>query len=126
MFFIGLGLVSIENLLPLIGGDDVFLSGIVEEGGLTVFGFALDLALCNTDALGQTFFYALLFGHELGVATQQNVGSAACHIGRDGYGTFSSGLGDDLGLTLVELGIQHHVLDALLLQEVGEALRLFN
>ena len=34
-------------------------------------------------------------GHELGVAAEQNVGTAAGHVGGDGDGGFAAGLGDD-------------------------------
>ena len=72
------------------------------------------------------FFTQLLLGHELGIAAQQNVGAAAGHVGGDGDHAQASGLGDDLGFPLVELGVQHDVPDALPLQDLGEALRLFD
>ena len=41
-------------------------------------------------------------------------------------GAFATGLGDDLGLALVMLGVEHFVLDAALLQEPREPLALFD
>ena len=37
-----------------------------------------------------------------------------------------TGLGDDLGFALVLLGVQHVMLDAFLLQQIGESLALFD
>ena len=37
----------------------------------------------------------------------------------------ASGLRDDFGFALVELGVQHDVLDAFLLQQLGKPLRFF-
>ena len=51
-------------------------------------------------------------GHELGVAAEQDVGAAAGHVGGDRDRAEAAGLGDDLGLVLVVLGVQHDVLDA--------------
>ena len=71
---------------------------------------------------GDSLLHAFLLGHELGIAAEQNVGAAAGHVSGDGDHAFASGLGDDFGFALVVLGIQHHVLDALFLQQVREAL----
>ena len=51
-------------------------------------------------------------GHRLGIAAQDDVGAAAGHVGGDGDGVFAAGLGDDFGLALVMLGVEHLVLDA--------------
>ena len=53
---------------------------------------------------------------KLGVAAQQDVGAAAGHVGRDGDRADAARLGDDLGLALVVLGVQHLVRDAPALQ----------
>ena len=39
---------------------------------------------------------------------------------------FAAGLGDDLGLALVMLGVEHLVLDAALVEQAGEPLALFD
>ena len=57
---------------------------------------------------------ALRERQELGVAAEHDVGAATGHVGRDRDGAVAPGLGDDLGLALVLLGVQHVVLDAAL------------
>ena len=57
--------------------------------------FNLDFALCGTQGLGQAFLNALLLGHEFWIAAEQNVGTAACHVGGDRDRAFAAGLGDD-------------------------------
>ena len=49
----------------------------------------------------------------LGVAAEHDVRAAACHVGGDGHGAELAGLGDDLRLALVLLGVQHVVRHAL-------------
>jgi len=51
-----------------------------------------------------------------------DVGTAAGHVGGDGDGAALSGAGDDLGLLLVELGVEHGVHDALALEQAAEDL----
>ena len=58
-----------------------------------------------------------------GLPPEHDVGAAARHVGRDGDRALAARLGDDLGLALVLLGVQHVVLDALLLELLGEHLR---
>ena len=67
-----------------------------------------------------------LAGHELGVAAQQYVGAAAGHVGGDGHRAHLAGLGHDLGLFFMELGVQHHVLHAPSGQHAAEQLALFD
>ena len=62
----------------------------------------------------------------LGIAAQDDVGAAAGHVGGDGHGAFAAGLGDDLGLALVILGVQHFVLDAAAIEHVAEQFALFD
>ena len=56
------------------------------------------------------------------VSAEQDVRTAAGHVGRDGHGALATRLRDDLGLALVELGIEDVVLDAPLVEDAGEAL----
>ena len=56
-----------------------------------------------------------LAGLHFGVAAQQNVGSAAGHVGRDGDRALAPGLRHDGRFALVILGVQHFQLDAHLL-----------
>jgi len=53
----------------------------------------------------------------LEIAAEHDVGAATGHVGGDGYSTWPARLRDDVRLALVLLGVQHLVLDALLLQE---------
>ena len=62
----------------------------------------------------------------VGHAAQDDVGAAAGHVGGDGDRAEAAGLGHDLGLALVVLRVQHHVLDALLLQQGREVLGLLD
>ncbi len=68
----------------------------------------------------------LLFGELLGVAAQHDVDAATGHVGGDGDGAELAGLGDDLGLPLVVLGVEHLVGDAPALELDGEPLRLLD
>ncbi len=58
-----------------------------------------------------------LVDEKLRVATEDDIRAAACHVGGDGDGALASGLGDDVRLHLVELGVQHVVRDSTLLEQ---------
>src|SRR6185369_7764143 len=126
VLFVGFRFVTIEDLVPLIRVNNVFLAGVVEERGFAVVGFALDLALRHTHALRQSFLDAFLLRHELGVSAQQNVGTATGHVGGDGYGTLATGLSNDFGFALVELRVENYVLDALLFQQLRKTFGFLN
>ncbi len=51
------------------------------------------------------------------VATEHNIGTSTCHVGRNRDRTGTTGLLHDYRLTLVLLRIQYLVLDAFLLQQ---------
>ena len=68
-----------------------------------------DLALRHAQLLRDSLLHQFLLGHELRIAAQQDVGTAAGHVGRDRDHALASGLGDDLGFALVKLGVQHDV-----------------
>ena len=54
---------------------------------------------------------------ESGIAPEQNVERAASrHVGRNGHGSFTARLRDDVGFPLVILGVQDLVPDAVLLE----------
>ena len=63
-----------------------------------------------------------LGGHHLRVAAEQDVRPAAGHVGRDGDRTGSARLRHDLRLALVELGVEHVVLDAAPLEHLRQHL----
>ncbi len=59
----------------------------------------------------------------IGVAAEEDVHAAAGHVGGDGHRAGPARLGNDKGLLLVQLGIEHIVLDAPLAQHPAEHLR---
>ena len=50
---------------------------------------------------------AFLRDAHLDIAAELNVGAAARHVGRDRDRAGHAGFGDDIGLELVEAGVQH-------------------
>ena len=123
---VGLLLVSLEGVGPLVGRNRVFVSVVVEDGSLSVFLRTFDLALRYSQLLRNPLLDHFLLGHELRIAAQQNVCTAAGHVRCDGYCAFASCLRDDLRFALVEFGVKHHVLDGFLLQQFGKALGFFD
>ena len=65
-------------------------------------------------------FHHLLLGHEFRITAQQNVGTAASHVGCNGDRPLASGLRDNFCLALVLLGVQDPVLHAFLFQQVRQ------
>ncbi len=55
-------------------------------------------------------------GHGLGIAAEDDVGAAAGHVRGDGHSPLAAGLGDDLRLALVMLGVQDLVRHAALVE----------
>src|SRR5262249_55243918 len=110
---IGGDFVKFVNLVPFLGRNNELVARLVEERGLSVFPLAFDFALSSSDRLRNSLLNALLLRHELGVAAEQDVGSAAGHVRRDGDRSFASGLGHDFSFAFVELGVQDDVADAL-------------
>ena len=126
VLFIGFLLVAVEDFIPLVGGHHVFFAGVVPDGGLAIVLSAFDFALRSAERLSKPLLQRLLLGHEFGIAAEQNVGSAASHVGGDCHHAFAAGLSDDLCFPLVIFGIEHDVLDAFFLQQFGKALGLFD
>ena len=101
--------------MPL-GADDV-QSAFVDDRVVTLlpmFSGRCPGVLADIAQFGQ-------FG--LQVAAQHDVGSSAGHVGGDGHGAGTSGLGDDLGLLLVVLGVQYPVADFLIAKQVRQEFR---
>ena len=65
-------------------------------------------------------------GHGVGIATENDVGTAARHVGGDRDGIEPTRLSDDLGLAFVVLGVENLMVDAALLQERREQFALFD
>ena len=81
-------------------------------------GLAVTSPAAGFELLRNAALQALLLGHELGIAPEQNVSSAAGHVGRDGDRALAARLGYNFGFFLVKLGVQHYVADALLLEQI--------
>src|SRR5699024_3037948 len=93
------------------GRQDVGVGGVAVAVGLDQQGFhLLGQGVLGSvgvqQLLAELLFAHLGLGHELGVAAQHDIGTTAGHVGGDGDGALFAGLGHDLGLTLVVLGVQ--------------------
>src|SRR5918993_790113 len=67
-----------------------------------------------------------LLGQVLHVAAEHDVDAAPGHVGGHGDGAEPAGLGDDVRLTLVVLGVEDLGLDAPLLEQAVDPLRLLD
>ena len=87
----------------------------------------VQLALLHL-ALGQLDEAALevVERQRLGVAAEHDIGTTACHVGGDGDGAVLAGLRNDIRLALMMLRVQHGVLDALCLEDLGQLLGLLD
>ncbi len=65
-------------------------------------------------------------GEALGVAAEEDVDAATGHVGGDGDAAEAPGLGDDLGLAGVLLGVEDLVGDAPLVEQPGQLLGLLD
>ena len=119
VLFVGLALEVPEDAIP-VGALDAIEAVDVEEIHPLVVVDVLFLAL--RDLLGDALIETLLARHVLGIAAQQDVRSAAGHVGGDGDAALAAGLRDDLGFLRVILRVQHDVLQALALEHVRHAL----
>ena len=104
--------VPLEGRRPLRLADLEFLALVVETQK-SRRRHGVDGPLVGADNPRPVLLHQFLPGHELRVAAQQNIGSAAGHVGGNGHHPQPPGLGHNLSLALVELGVQHHMLDAL-------------
>src|ERR1019366_1411661 len=119
MLGVGNYLVAGVGLVPLPGRNLIFVATVIEVREVGIVRLGRDFACYDLERLRQPLLDALLLGHELGIAAQQNVGAAAGHVGRNSNCTFAACLGNDLGFLLVVLGIQDHVLPKTLLVQQG-------
>ena len=115
---------GIPNLLSLLSDlclvllQQLLIAG-TDGQNFGVAGFGVGIGFCQ-QFIGVVSFTQFAHSQELGIAAQHNVGTTACHVGGDGDGAQLTGLGYDLGFHLMELGIQHVVLDALPFQKLGK------
>ena len=107
---------------------EVVFQGQVEAGGAGVAlaaGAAAQLVVdaAGLVALGAQDVEAAQFHHAF---AQDDVGAPAGHVGGDGHHALLPGLGHDLGLFLVLLGVEDFVLDAFPLQQLAQVFRFFD
>ncbi len=114
-----------DDIVPLLLRGLELLRLVVEAHEARC-GDRLNGAFGGGDRAGERALDQILSSHELGVAAEQNVGTATCHVGGDRDHAQPSSLGNDLGFLLVELGVQHDVAYALALQDVGEQFGLLD
>ena len=65
-------------------------------------------------------------GKHIGIAAEQDVGTAARHVRGNGDGADAAGLRDDMGLALMVFRVQGLMLDATLVEQAGEPLGAFD
>ena len=125
MLGFGGGGVGFDGVVPVLLRDFELLRLVVEadeacesDGGDGAFG--------GRDGAGGFAFYDVLLGHELGVAAEEDVGTAASHVGGDGDHAEAAGLGYDFGFLLVEFGVEDDVADGLALEDFREELGFFD
>ena len=75
----------------------------------------------NTKRMCDSLLHTFLLCHEFSIAAEQNVGAPAGHVGGNRHRLLAARLSHDFGFALMVLGIQHDVLDTLLLQQLGDA-----
>ncbi|MGC4055047.1 MAG: hypothetical protein QM757_39915 [Paludibaculum sp.] len=71
-----------------------------------------DGRLIGPDRLDDLELQSLFLGQELRIAAEQDVGTAARHVGGDGDSAEPAGLGNDVSFLLMVLCVQHVVPDA--------------
>ena len=106
--------------LVALGADDV-QADRRKHLLVQLFPFGLDaLAVDLGGVFGQ-------LGHgRLEAAAEHDIGAAAGHVGGDGHLAWRTGLGDDVRLALVLLGVEHLVRDLGLGQKAGQQLGHFD
>ena len=105
------------------GGKHALALGLA---GLLCLGVKL-LELLGRHVLhGQALVLKALAHQLVGVAAQQDVGTTTGHVSSDGHGAVASGLGNDVGLALVMLGVENLVRDAALGKGGGQLLGAFD
>ena len=90
--------------LHLIFGVGLLIrSSCGEDFGVVRFGKGV--GLCD-ELVGKTLLFEVALGHELRVAAEHDIRTAACHVGRDCDRAEMTGLRDDFGFLFVVLGVQ--------------------
>ncbi len=104
------GLADLVGLGLDLGGD---LLDQLRPGGLVLVG-GLDRV--------EAAFAELVVGDDVGVAAEHDVRAATGHVGGDGDGALAARPGDDQGLAVVVLRVQHLVRDAPAHQQLRQVL----
>src|SRR5262245_3666015 len=95
-------------------------AGNGRSSGIGVFRFGTDdgggLGVGHREAI----FEEVLARHEFGIAAEENVGTAASHVGGNSDGSFAAGLSDDAGFAFVLFGVQNFVRNAGFFENVGD------
>ena len=99
-----------------VGVADLELLPLVIETQETSRRHGIDSSLGHADGACLVLLHQFLASHEIGIAAQQNIGSAACHVGGNRHHPQPARLSHNLRLAFVELGIQHYVPHTLALQ----------
>src|SRR5579871_511163 len=126
VLFVGLLFVEVVGCSPFFRRNRIFVSVVVKNGRFAIFLWSFNLSLRHAELLRDSLLDHLLLGHEFRIAAKQDIGTSSGHIGRYCDHAFATGLGDDLGFAFVELGVQHHMLNALFLQEIRKPLGLLD
>ena len=105
------------ELIPTLPGHAVELAQMMEMVELLI---AEERPLVGRQKLGDLLPETSVFGHELGISAEQNVGAAAGHVGGNRHRALAARLRDDKRLALVILGVQHFMPDAHPLEHARE------
>src|SRR6185437_6864921 len=114
-FFLRGFVVDGEGVVPVLLGDFEFLA-LVVEAKESSWSHGIDCAFGGAEGAGATLANEVLAGEEFSIATEKDVGAAACHVGCDGDHTSASGLGNEFSFALVLLGVEDDVADAFALE----------
>src|SRR6185437_7423889 len=102
---IGLRLMPVADFMPLLGGDYVLVPCVIPDGVLAAIDVGLNLALRRSQRLCSSLLHAFLFRREFRIAAEQNVGTAARHVGRNRDRAAPACLRHDFRFLLVILGV---------------------
>ena len=123
VFLIGVLLVGRIQFGPSIVAHAIELL-VVREVVEVLVGHELGFVLAQP--LRHLLLQALVLGHELGVAAQQNVGTAAGHVRGNCHRVLAARLRHNAGFALVILGVQHLVPDTHLFQDGRQVFALLH
>src|SRR5579884_2867817 len=125
-----LGPLLLERLerarVPLSQPRHLLLVALAQRPERVLVALLLARPLGPADRAANPLVLHLGASEELRVPAEQNVGAAPGHVGRDRHLPEAPSLRDDVRLGFVVDGVQHVVLDARLLEELRDPLRLLH